>query len=196
MPKPGAVFRGWIASAWFVSLALFISAAALTSAAAPAQSGSVPTSPRSARAGGYETPLRNESQLATTLTNVCQLSRAQERPMLVEFSAPWCSDCQLLHRMKRAASLAAELSRWPVVVINVGRFDQHPALLEALDVRSIARWTILEPSDCNSPIEDWPRLAERTLEPDSGEARSVSPDDLADWLAGFRNPEQDPDETP
>ena len=88
--------------------------------------------------------------------------------------------------MKQQEVLAAELARWPHIVINVGEFEEHPELLEAFDVRSIARWMVLRPPNCEAPIFEWPRIAQRTLEPDSGDERDVSPGDLAIWLESLR----------
>jgi len=106
----------------------------------------------------------------------------------MEFSASWCSDCQKLDIMKRSQVLADELEKWPQVIVNVGEFDQHLDMLEAFEIRSIARWVILKPIDCERPVDQWPRIAQRTLEPASGEQRNLSPADLAKWLKNLRTP--------
>lgn len=134
----------------------------------------------------YDTAIRGDAELSAALADVCGRSLERDRLLLVEFSAPWCSDCLVLHRMKQQRPLAAELSRWPRIVINVGEFEEHPELLEAFDVRSIARWIVLRPSNCEAPIFEWPRIAQRTLEPDSHDERGVSPGDLARWLESLR----------
>jgi thiol:disulfide interchange protein len=134
----------------------------------------------------YGVPVRTAAQLAGDLAVTCANAVEAGQPMLLEFSAPWCSDCQLLHRMKRDGALATELSRWPTLVINVGHFDLHTELLAAFGVKLIAHWAVLEPSDCDAAPASWSRLAERTLEPNTGAEQGLSPADLAAWLASFR----------
>ena len=145
----------------------------------------IPTS--AAPATAYDVPFRSDAQLATLLIGTCQRARDAGRPMLIEFSAAWCSDCRRLHEMKQAPPLAEELEAWPKVVVNVGRFDRHRELLASLRVESIAHWEVLAPTRCDAQILDWPSLARRTLEVSSGAARDLSPTDLAGWLAKLRS---------
>lgn len=134
----------------------------------------------------YDTPLLSPSALRAEIRQACDVALGDARPLLLEFSAPWCSDCQKLHRMKQASVLAEELAHWPKVTINVGQFDAHRDMLEAFEVKQIAHWAVLAPNLCDTPAESWPRLAQRTLEPSSGQERSQSPADLAQWLLAFR----------
>lgn len=139
----------------------------------------------------YHTPIRSSIELAAELTALCQSAMAPStsatsRPILVEFSAAWCSDCQRLGEMKQAKVLADELSEWPNTTVNVGRFDQHREILDAMKIESIAHWAILQPTNCADPIDRWTRIADRTLEVSSGEARKLTPADLAGWLRTFR----------
>ena len=137
-------------------------------------------------ATAYDAPFRTDAQLTSELDTLCRTALESARPLLVEFSAAWCSDCRRLHGMKQDPALADELDAWPRIVVNVGRFDRHRPLLDALGVESIAHWEVLAPTRCDAPIADWPSLARRTLEVSSGEARNLTPDDLARWLAAFR----------
>lgn len=141
---------------------------------------------RASEEPAYDTAIRDEAELSAALAAVCGRARERDLPLLLEFSAPWCSDCLALHRMKQEDALATELARWPHVVINVGEFEEHPDLLEAFEVRSIARWVVLRPDSCEAPIGRWWRITQRTLEPDSGEERDVSAGDLAKWLESLR----------
>ena len=135
---------------------------------------------------GYDVPFASEAELATRLSGLCLDAREANQPLLIEFSAAWCSDCRRLHEMKQEPALAEELDAWPAVIVNVGRFDRHRPLLDSLGVESIAHWEVLAPTSCEEAIDTWPRLARRTLEVSSGAARNLSPADLARWLAKLR----------
>ena len=137
-------------------------------------------------ASAYDAPFRSEAELATAIEVVCRASIRREQPLLLEFSAAWCSDCRALQTLKQAPALAREIEAWPRLTVNVGRFDRHRELLADLGVKSIAHWAILAPENCAAPVGAWPRRAQRTLEVSSGTARHLTPDDLARWLAELR----------
>lgn len=130
---------------------------------------------------------RTDAELAAELGRACAASRADHKPVLVEFSAPWCVDCRALERLEPHPALSREYAAWHRVRVDVGNFDRHPALLEAFEVRAIAAWVALRPEDCGRPVEAWPRLAGRLVEIDSGAARSEGADGLARWLAAARS---------
>ena len=135
----------------------------------------------------YAAPLRSDAELEGALVALCEIAIAEPtRPALIEFSAAWCSDCMRLHAMKQEPPLAAELARWPYLNVNVGRFDRHRDLLAAMGIESIAHWSILQPGDCDTPVDRWPELTRRTLEVSSGEARDLTAEDLARWLSALR----------
>src|SRR6056297_3099252 len=52
-------------------------------------------------AARYAVPMRSDAELAALLRELCEQAGG-DRPVLVEFSAAWCSDCQRLQEMKRA----------------------------------------------------------------------------------------------
>ena len=141
--------------------------------------------PIAATPARYAAPLRSDAELASELQSLCEQA-GPDRPVLVEFSAAWCSDCQRLQVMKREEALAAELAQWPHTTVNVGRFDRHRNILDAMAIESIAHWSVLASESCREPIQHWTRIADRTLEVSSGEARSLTPDDLARWLRRLR----------
>lgn len=134
----------------------------------------------------YDTPIRSDAAVRAELASACRESIERDRPLLLEFSAPWCTDCQLLHAMKQQGALARELARWPTVVVNVDQFDRNVALLEAFGVERIAHWAVLAPRDCDPPAETWPRVVQQTLEPKSGASRGTPPDEIARWLVALR----------
>jgi hypothetical protein len=135
----------------------------------------------------YDTPIRSDDEVRASLASACRDSVERRRPLLLEFSAPWCTDCQLLNTMKQQGALRSEIARWPKVIVNVNQFDRNVELLTAFGVEKIAHWAVLSPRDCDQPAESWPRLVQETVEPASGAARGVSPAELAAWLAAFRD---------
>ncbi len=148
---------------------------------ARAQSSTAATQPKPAASVAYAIPERTPVELERELTQACAEAKKGHQRVLLEFSAPWCKDCVRLHAMKQEASVKQALLQYRQLTINVGDFDQHPALLAAFGVRAIARWELLEPTDCASPPWHWRRLGGRTLEPETGKER-VGPEDLAAWL--------------
>ena len=158
-------------------------AAGSSSAAAPGAD----ASPSAARAsapvpGEYSTPVLDSSAVEQLETERCEQARANNQLVLLEFSAPWCADCRRLRELEQEPVLRRELAGFARVTVNIGDFDQHLELLEMFEVDAIAHWTMLEPSDCSEPIEHWPRIASRIVEPASSGAGAEL---LARWL---RNP--------
>lgn len=137
--------------------------------------------PTAGTASAEDLRARTDLELARDARAVCEAARSADRLVLLEFAAPWCSDCRTLERLCEETPLAEKLREFERLRVDVGRFDRHLELLLAFDVRAIAQWNVLAPERCDAPLATWPRLASRTLEPRSG-AR-VRTDELADWLA-------------
>jgi thiol:disulfide interchange protein len=133
----------------------------------------------------YSTPLLDEPALARAIRSSCDAALASKRPVLLEFSAPWCEDCRVLERLKRRPALAVELARWQLLPINIGDGDAHPGLMRAFQVRAIAKLVVVAPSNCAAPIGTWPRGATRTLDGLSKHAEHAE-EELASWLASVR----------
>lgn len=129
---------------------------------------------------------RTESELDAALEQTCSRARAHDRPVLVVFSAPWCVDCRLLRRLEVEPALAGELQRWEKLVVDVGRLDRHPGLLEHFGVRAVATWVALAPTDCSASVQRWPVLDVSRVEPATNPLSKRSPEALAGWLARAR----------
>jgi thiol-disulfide isomerase/thioredoxin len=134
------------------------------------------TSPREA----YTVSEQTAEEVATGLGQACKQAKENGGRLLIEFSAPWCGDCRRLAEMKMEAVLSDKLKGIPYFVVNVGDFDRHEGLLRAFEVRSIARWQVVEASDCDTPPGGWRRIAHRTLEPKTG--KPVTAEELAGWI--------------
>lgn len=135
-----------------------------------------PTAPRDA----YTVAEQSASEVETGLRRACERAEGEGGRLLIEFSAPWCGDCRRLAEMKTEPVLSNALAATPHFVVNVGDFDRHEGLLKVFEVRSIARWQVVEASACDAPPAAWPRVKHRTLEPKTG--KQITAKELADWL--------------
>jgi thiol:disulfide interchange protein DsbD len=129
---------------------------------------------------------RSEPELDTALRETCVRAQAAGRPVLLSLSAPWCVDCRLLRRLEVEPVLAAELEQWETLVVDVGRLDRHPALLEQFGVRAVATWVALQPTGCREPVSRWVVLDVSRVEPASNPLSKRSPEALARWLRRSR----------
>lgn len=130
-------------------------------------------------------PTRTDAELDAAFDEVCAESKADGKPVLLAFSAPWCPDCRRLKGLSEEGPLRAELDRWHTLVIDPGRFDQHVPVLQAFGVSAIVRWVAARPEDCRMPAPGWPRLREGTFEPETGQPWSA--EQLAAWLKEARS---------
>lgn len=128
---------------------------------------------------------RTDAELEAALRGACTASLEDKKPVLLGFSAPWCQDCVLLHRMEGEATVAAELQNWHRVIADVGRFDRHRALMATYKVDRIAWWVALKPTDCAAPLASWPVSKSGAFEPSSNAAVS-SPAGVVSWLQSAR----------
>lgn len=127
---------------------------------------------------------RTDVELDDTLKEACTTATAESEPVLLAFSAPWCGDCKTVRTLEAISPLREELEGWTKVVVDVGRFDRHPELLEAFGVSSIAHWVALQPN-CGEPVTRWKRLGTGVFEPSS--KPDTTADALTDWLIAARN---------
>lgn len=148
-----------------------------------APTSSEPLRARPARDADYWVE-RTDEALDTALSRTCKRAVEQGQPILLQFSAPWCTDCRRMRAMSSAEPLHGELANWQSLVIDPGRFDRHEALLAAFDVSRLATWIAAAPTDCKLPATGWKRLAKSSFEPVTGEP--VSADDLTAWLRKAR----------
>ncbi len=107
------------------------------------------------------------------LRRACERARNAERLLLVEFSAPWCEQCQ---KVKSAidADVDEALSRVEPVVMNIGDGRDLDAVRLELGARAIPYWTLVEPNECETPPREWKRVASMNPRPD--------PEELSSWL--------------
>lgn len=125
--------------------------------------------------------------LAADVKAACERATAADKPVLLGFSAPWCLDCKVLHKLEADPKVQAELANWERVVTDVGRFERHQTLLKALGGDRIAWWAALKPTaaQCSADPASWPRLKVGGIEPASNKKLQTA-DDLVGWLTAAR----------
>jgi thiol:disulfide interchange protein len=130
----------------------------------------------------HESQLWVESSDAETERAIAaaqQCARSRGTRVLLEFVAPWCEDCREMTRLDRTQPVASVLhERYEHVRVNVGRWDQHTALLRRFGVDRIAAYVVLD--------ADGQRVAQTVLEPITGGHGPVTPDQWIGWLRAPR----------
>jgi thiol-disulfide isomerase/thioredoxin len=130
---------------------------------------------------------RSDVELDAVLTGACEAAIADKKPVLLEFSAPWCIDCKKLEYLESNPALAAEYDHWHRVRVDIGRFDRHEPLRKAFDVHAIAFWAALRPESCTISATEWPRLKSAVLELETGTSGPRTVDDVVKWLVEARS---------
>jgi thiol-disulfide isomerase/thioredoxin len=121
------------------------------------------------------------------LHEACAVARRDRKPVLLEFSAPWCGDCRRLAELAGESPLAEELGEWHLVKVDVGRFDRHEDLRTLFGVGAIAWWTALRPGRAScTQVDRWEVLANSSFEPASGQTGPRSAAEIAQWLIRAR----------
>jgi hypothetical protein len=92
--------------------------------------------------------------------------------------------------MAKVGALAAELSQWEMVHINIRDPEPHEVLMKTFNVRAIAHWQALGANDCKESVTHWPRLGARSVEPTRGGTGAALPE-LVAWLEQARGKASD-----
>jgi thiol-disulfide isomerase/thioredoxin len=137
--------------------------------------------------------IHTEAELNAALKSACETATAAEKPVLIGFSAPWCLDCKVLHKLEKEPEVAAELAHWEQVVTDVGKFDRHIPLMNEFGGDRIAWWVALQPTadQCSAPVTTWKRLRSGGIEPATGK-NLQSAADLIGWLQTARGASASP----
>jgi hypothetical protein len=131
--------------------------------------------------------IHSDVELRAALKTACTKASASGRPVLLGFSAPWCLDCTVLHRLEKDPKVIAELANWERIVTDVGKFERHKSMLQAFGGDRIAWWAALQPTaaQCDADPTTWPRLRTGGIEPASGQKLQTA-DALVQWLRDAR----------
>lgn len=111
---------------------------------------------------------------------------AHHRLLLIDLGGNWCPDCRVLAGTIALPDLQPFVERhYEVVAVNVGRYTKNmdiPALYGAPRVQGVPMILIVEPRS--------QRLVNAGHTTALSDARSLSPQALADWLAQWTNSER------
>lgn len=110
-------------------------------------------------------------------------ARASGKRLLLDFGANWCVDCRVLAGVMALPLMQQWLSRhFELVTIDVGRFDANldVAARFAVDLRAVPAVLIVDPGSG--------RLLNRGHELGLGEAGTMRPQQMADWLGRWAAP--------
>lgn len=89
--------------------------------AAAAVSPSTPTLPPEVYGDAFSQHRHARAEIATALAR----ASADKRPILLDFGADWCPNCQVVEETLRANSSRSVLAGYHVVPVDVGRFDRN-----------------------------------------------------------------------
>jgi thiol-disulfide isomerase/thioredoxin len=105
-------------------------------------------------------------------------ARAEGKLLLIDLGGDWCTDCRLLAAVMRLPEVGAFLdAHYVTVTVDVGRMDRN------LDIP--ARWGLRRITGVPSVliVDGDGRLLDAGHTEALADARSMSPQALADWLA-------------
>jgi thiol:disulfide interchange protein len=107
-------------------------------------------------------------------------ARAEHKLLLIDLGGNWCPDCRLLAGVMRLPEVASFVSaHYVVLTVDVGRMDRN------LDIP--ARWGVKRVEGVPSVLVVDPRgkLKDAGHVAALADARSMTPQALADWLASW-----------
>lgn len=161
------------------SLCAVIAAATLPTAGCSRRQGADPSS---CGRGIPESQLwveRSDAETEHAIADAQRCARSRGTRVLLEFVAPWCEDCREMTRLDRTPEVASALhERYEHVRVNVGRWDQHTALLQRYGIDRIAAYVVLD--------AEGRRIAQTVLEPITGGHGRITADQWIGWLRAPR----------
>lgn len=167
-------------------LALALAAPAL---AAPASATAAPAAPPKVGIGSFyelQTPLPypydEASDANAAVARAKARARASHKLLIIDLGGNWCGDCRILTATMERPELKAFVDKhYEVVLVDVGRFDRnlqipaHYGITERLE--GVPALLIVDPR--TDRLLDGGRVS--ALQ----DARNMTPQALADWLASW-----------
>lgn len=127
-------------------------------------------------------PYDEQADAKAVVTAAKARAKANHKLLLIDLGGNWCLDCRILAGTMDVPALKTWLARkYEIVEVDVGRFDKnldipaHYGITERL--KGVPSLLIVEPRT--------DRLINAGRTAALADARSMSPQGLADWLAGW-----------
>jgi thiol-disulfide isomerase/thioredoxin len=126
-------------------------------------------------------PYDVDADAERALSAALKRAKATHRKVLVDLGGNWCADCRILAAVMDLPEVAAFVkAHYEVVMVDVGRLDRNTQIAERYGLKLEGVPSILI-------LDDQGRLLDRGHEPALADARSMTPQALADWLARWTN---------
>ena len=130
--------------------------------------------------GSYSSPSHHASTWRSTEAR--QRAIARHKLQLIDRGGNWCLDCRSLAGTIETPRLKAWVeAHYEVVTVDVGRFDKNGQIAERYGIKGrlqgVPSVLVVEPRSN--------RLINQGHTAALADARSMSPQALADWLAGW-----------
>lgn len=108
-------------------------------------------------------------------------ARKRNRPLLIDFGANWCADCRVLAGVLELPEMKPWVAaQFELVQVDVGRFDRNIDIAKRFTGKNLGAIPAIFVVD---PRTGTLRNADSTLA--LGDARVMSPQAIADWLASW-----------
>lgn len=126
-------------------------------------------------------PYDEKADAETAVNAALARARANGKLLLIDLGGNWCPDCRILAGTMELPPLKAFLRRhYELVMVDIGRYDRN--------MQIAARYGIARPEGVPALLVVDPGT-NRLLNPGRtsalADARSMTPQALADWLAGW-----------
>jgi thiol-disulfide isomerase/thioredoxin len=121
---------------------------------------------------------------AADINQALAAARRDGRPVLLDFGASWCTDCQAMSELVQTPGVHQVLARnYHLVTVDVGHFDHNMELA--------GRYVRLETSGIPAVVELAPdgSLLQGDDEGRFSDARNLGPDQVADTLIDWLYPD-------
>ncbi len=126
-------------------------------------------------------PYNEKANAEAALKAALVRAKARNKLVLLDLGGNWCPDCRILAATMELPELKRFLARhYETVMVDIGRYDRN--------MQIPARYGIVKPAGVPSVLIIDPRtnkLVNAGKTTALADARSMTPQALADWLAGW-----------
>lgn len=124
-------------------------------------------------------PYRKGVDARAELDAALARARVSGKPVLIDFGANWCADCRVLAGVLEQPELKTWMAQnYELVQVDVGRFERNldiPKRFGAAPLDAIPAVLVIDGKTC--------KLRNRGQELALGDARIMTPQSIANWLA-------------